>query len=114
MSNTDHPDTGTAPFGGEKAKDLSKAENALPDEHANSTGRNASGEDIVAAEFSGVDNDLFDINSFAGEVSGGTGERVGPEDEKREALGGEPSAAQAVKERARRRLNDGDESSAAG
>lgn len=101
MSDAQKPTSdlrGPSRFGGEKAKDYARDEAMLPDEHANSTGRSTSDEEIVAAEFSGLENDIFDINTFAGD---GTGQvvKVGPEDEKREDLRGEPSAAQAVKER---------------
>jgi hypothetical protein len=57
-------DDGVGGFGGEKLRQHQIQENALPDRHANSTGHETSDEKIVAAEFSGLDNDLIDMGSF--------------------------------------------------
>jgi hypothetical protein len=57
-------DDGVGSFGGEKLRQHQILENALPDRHANSSGHETSDEKIVAAEFSGLDNDLIDMGSF--------------------------------------------------
>jgi hypothetical protein len=63
--NTDTAvDDGVGGFGGEKLRQHQIQENALPDKHANSTGHETSDEKIVAAEFSGLHNDLIDMGSF--------------------------------------------------
>lgn len=62
------PDAG-APFGGAKAGHAGEAPCRLPEERADGAAPEASDENIVAAEFGGLDNDLLDMSQFDQQVS---------------------------------------------
>jgi hypothetical protein len=115
-------------FGGEKMRQHQIQTNALPDEHANSAGHETRDDKIVAAEFSGLDNDLVDMARFgAGNVDTG---RRDPTSEDEEGAGlpadermdsaeqsvtrYDQSAAQAMTEPAQSSTEEVDETSAGG
>jgi hypothetical protein len=60
-------DDGMGRFGGEKLGQHQIQTEALPDKHANSTGHETGDDEIVSAEFSGLDNDLVDMSCFDGQ-----------------------------------------------
>lgn len=67
-------DDGMGRFGGEKLRQHQAQTDALPDKHANSTGQETGDDDIVSAEFSGLDDDLVDMSRFGAQDADGDGQ----------------------------------------